>query len=326
MITKLFIILSGFSLALAYQSNGADPKTKSWDQLPPAVQAAILANGGVKGQTADEETFKKDGKAVYEAPVKNKKGQVLDLVITEDGKLMETKDDDAADRAKEIADADAKNAASRKAAPAAPIFSHPRDITNPYLPLAYVKQDVLEGKEDNKPVRVERTMKPKIKKTFKVGKQTVESLVFEDRVYEDGKLAEVALDYFAQDDSGTVYYLGEDVDEYQDGKVSGHEGAWLYGVHTQKLGVLFPAVPRVGDKFRSEDVPPITTEDDEIIALSETVTVPAGTYQNCVKVKETLSDGKIEFKYYAPGVGVVKEVPQEGELLLKSHETKPLGK
>jgi hypothetical protein len=200
-------------------------------------------------------------------------------------------------------------------------FSHPREITNSYLPLGSLKQDVLEGKEGVKKVRAERTTKPDIRKAFKIGGQTVEALVVEDRVFENGQLAEVALDYFAQADDGTVYYLGEDVDEYRNGKIISHESAWLVGVHTQKPSVLMPAHPKLGDRFRSEDVPKITTEDDEVISVSTVVKVPAGSFQNCLKVKETLSDGKIEYKYYAAGVGVVKEVPEDGELVLISHTT-----
>jgi hypothetical protein len=150
----------------------------------------------------------------------------------------------------------------------------------------------------------------------------VDSLVVEDREFEDGKLTEVTLDYFAQSDDGAVYYLGEDVDEYENGKVTGHSGAWLYGVHTQRPGVLMPAHPRVGDKFKSEDVPKITTEDDEVLSVNETVTVPAGKFQNCIKIKEVLSDGGTEYKYYAPRVGCVRELPVDGDVPLKSHTTR----
>jgi hypothetical protein len=115
--------------------------------------------------------------------------------------------------------------------------------------------------------------------------------------------------------------LGEDVDEYKDGKVVGHSGAWLYGVQTKVPGLLLPGNPKLGDQFRSEDVPKITTEDNEVVSLSETVTVPAGTYQNCLKIKETLSDGGIEYKYYAKGVGCVREQPEGGDVVLKSHTT-----
>jgi hypothetical protein len=155
-----------------------------------------------------------------------------------------------------------------------PRFSHPQAITNPYLPLASLKQDVYE----NESGRVERTAKPDVHKTFQVGDQTVEALAVEDRDYESGKLTEVTLDYFAQADDGTVYYLGEDVDEYRNGQVVGHSGAWLWGKDTQHPGVLMPAHPQVGDKFRAEDVPHITWEKDEVVSVSDTVTGPAGTY------------------------------------------------
>ena len=121
-----------------------------------------------------------------------------------------------------------------------PKFSHPKEITNVYLPLSSLKQDILEGTEKGHPLRVERTVKPG-SKTFNVNGQTVEAMIVEDREFINGDIEEVALDYFAQDDNGTVYYLGEDVDNYKDGKVVGHEGAWLYGKDTQKMGVVMPA-------------------------------------------------------------------------------------
>lgn len=196
-----------------------------------------------------------------------------------------------------------------------PKFTHPRDISNPYLPLAELKQDILVSKDE----KVERTARPEIKKVFEINGQKVESLTVEDKEFADGKLAEITLDYFAQDDDGNVYYLGEDVDEYKDGKVTGHNGAWLFGKDTQTPGILIPAHPKVGDKFRSEDVPKVTTEEDEVVSVTETVTVPFGTFKNCIKVKETPSDGKIEYKFYASGVGCIEELESDGSVKLKSH-------
>lgn len=313
---KLVVLVTGLALGCVLAPNGFAGQPKKWEQVPEAVRTTILANGGKPGPV-DLESHKLGGRAVYEAVGKDKNGQEVDLVVTEDGKLVEMKYDGAADKAQE----DAAKVKKAEKAFLAVKFTHPRNIINPYLPLAWLKQDVLEGNEGGKELRVERTIKPEIRKTFKVGKQTVEVLVMEDREFENGQLAEVALDYFAQADDGTVYYLGEDVDEYKNGKVVGHSGAWLYGVQTKVPGVIMPAKPRVGDKFRPEDVPPITTEDDEVLSLSETVTVPAGTYQNCLKVKEVLSDGAIEYKYYAKGVGCVREVPEGGDLPLKAHAT-----
>ena len=79
-----------------------------------------------------------------------------------------------------------------------------------------------------------------------------------------------------------------------------------------------PADPKVGTKFQGENVPGITTEENEVVSVSETVTVPAGTFTNCLKIRGILSDGTMEFKYYAPDVGVVKEVTPDGEINLIS--------
>src|ERR1700704_7016384 len=193
-------------------------------------------------------------------------------------------------------------------------FSHPKDITNTYLPLASLKQDILEGTEKGHPLRVERTVKPG-SKTFSINGQNVEALIMEDREFVNGHLEEVALDYLAQDDDGTVYYLGENVDNYKGGKIVAHEGAWLYKKDTKILGVIMPAHPRVGQKFSPEDVGKVTKENDIVISLSEKASVPAGKFDNCLKVKETNSDGETEEKLYAPGVGAIKEE----DLLLKSH-------
>ena len=199
-----------------------------------------------------------------------------------------------------------------------PTFTHPTAISHPYLPLAQLHVDVLEGEEGGHHTRVERSRKPGTK-AIRVNGQEISTLVMEDRETVAGKLTEITRDYFAQSDDGAVYYLGEDVDEYKNGKIVGHDGAWIAGVKNARPGVILPAHPKVGDRFMPENAPGVTWERDEIVSISETVTVPAGTFKQCVKIKEILSDGEVEYKYYAPRVGVVKEVPHGGELRLMSH-------
>lgn len=198
-------------------------------------------------------------------------------------------------------------------------FTNPTAITNGYLPLAHLHQDILEGKEDGKSVRVERAMKPGTR-AFLIDGQKVEARIMEDREFIGGKLKEVTLDYFAQAEDGSVCYLGEKVDMYRDGKVIGHEGAWLVGEHSAKPGVIMPAHPKVGDKFRSENVPGIAVEDDEVVSVEETVTVPSGAYKHCVKIKEVVGGEAPEYKYYAPGIGVVRELPSGGDVRLVKHQ------
>lgn len=198
-------------------------------------------------------------------------------------------------------------------------FTKPTVITNPYLPLSDLHQDILEGTEGGNQIRIERTMK-RGTRTLTVHGTKVISRIMEDREFENGKLKEVTLDYIAQADDGAVCYMGEKVDEYNDGKIVGHSGAWLTGEHHALPGVLIPAHPQVGDKFHSENVPGIAVESDEIVSVDETVVVPAGTYTHCVKVKESVEGEAAEYKYYAPKVGVVREVPHGGDVRLISHK------
>jgi hypothetical protein len=151
-----------------------------------------------------------------------------------------------------------------------------------------------------------------------MGDQTVNTLVMEGRSYVDGELEEVALDYFAQADDGSVYHFGEEVKIYRSGKVVSHEGTWRYGVQTNQLGMLMPAQLKVGTRFQAEVMSGIPMEGVEVVSVSETVRVPAGRFRNCLKVQETLTDGTLEFKYYAPNVGVIKEVTKGGSINLIS--------
>ena len=89
-----------------------------------------------------------------------------------------------------------------------------------------------------------------------------------------------------------------------------HEGSWRYGVDTKQLSVIMSTQPTVGIVSQAENL--------EVLSVSETVTVPAGRFRNCLKIQETLSDGTIEYKYYAPNVGVIKEVTKDGEINLVS--------
>jgi hypothetical protein len=45
----------------------------------------------------------------------------------------------------------------------------------------------------------------------------------------DGRNEEVALDFYAQADDGSVWYFGEDVYNYRDGVVVSTDGTWLAG-------------------------------------------------------------------------------------------------
>lgn len=149
----------------------------------------------------------------------------------------------------------------------------------------------------------------------------VTTRVIEDRETKNGKLVEVTRDYYAiHSATKDVYYFGEDVDGYKNGKVTNHKGSWLSGVKGAKFGLIMPGQLKVGHKFYQEQAPGAGMDRAEVISTSETVTTPAGTFHNCVHMKETsaIEKGVIEHKWYAPGVGMIKE----GEfVLVKIEET-----
>ena len=138
----------------------------------------------------------------------------------------------------------------------------------------------------------------------------VETRVVEDRETKSGQLVELTHDYYAIDSvTNDVYYFGEDVDVYKNGKIVSHEGAWLSGVKGAKFGLFMPGSPKVGQKFYQEMAPGVGMDRIEIVSGSERVVTPAGTFEKCIHALETtpLEKGVTDHKWYAAGIGPVKD-------------------
>jgi hypothetical protein len=200
-------------------------------------------------------------------------------------------------------------------APSGPVFSHPARIDNRYLPLAAHRRCELRGRaDDGTRERVVRTVLARTKR-FDVGGQRVDAAVIRDDAYEDGELVERTHDYFAQADDGTVYYLGEDVDNYRRGRVTNHRGSWLFGRDTDVPGVAMPAAPQVGDQFRFEDVPGVTAESDRVEEVGMRARVGGRDFTDVIRVQEFVQpEGEVEYKLYAPGAGVIVEYPPDARI------------
>jgi hypothetical protein len=166
-------------------------------------------------------------------------------------------------------------------------------------------QLVFAGEDDGKKTELVVTV---TNDTKKIG--NVETRVVEERETADGKLVEVSRNYFAMDKTTKdVYYFGEDVDMYKDGKVLNHEGSWVAGTNGAKYGLAVPGEPKVGDRYIMEVAPGVAMDRAEIKSITEGVKVPAGKFQKCLKVKETsaLNAKESGQKYYAPGVGLLRD-------------------
>ena len=146
-------------------------------------------------------------------------------------------------------------------------------------------------------------------KTFTT-KTGVECVVVNDRATDkDGVLIEDTEDYFAQDHDGNVWYFGEKTAEYVNGKVANTRGSWEAGVDGALPGIVAHAkTPPVGTTYRQEYYRCEAEDMAEIVAVGETVKVPAGEYEDCVRVHEfnPLEPGSNEHKLLCPGVGVAQ--------------------
>ena len=196
-------------------------------------------------------------------------------------------------------------------------FSDPRTIDNPYLPLSKFTRCELRGVHDGTRERnvVKRLRRSRV---FVVNGQRVPTVVMDDRAFEDGRLVEKTFDYFAQADDGTVHYFGEHVDNIEHGRVVDHHGSWLYGRDTHVLGVAMPPSPALGMQWRLEDVPRITTESDRVEEVGMRARAAGRLHHGVIRVQEfTQPEGDVEYKLYAPGVGVITEYEPDGRSVLK---------
>jgi hypothetical protein len=138
----------------------------------------------------------------------------------------------------------------------------------------------------------------------------VTTRVVEERETKGGSLVEVSRNYFAiSSRTRDVFYFGESVDIYRNGRIVDHEGAWQSGENGARFGLAMPGEPRLSQKYYQEVAPKIAMDRAAIVGLNAVVKTPAGAFSNCLKVEETtpLEPGAREYKYYARDVGLVQD-------------------
>lgn len=178
--------------------------------------------------------------------------------------------------------------------------------TNPYFILQPRYQLVFAGIEDGEPLNVTVT----VSNETKVVGDGIATRVVEERVVnsETGDLKEFTRDYFAIcDNTNTVFYFGEDVNNYEDGKLVDHEGSWLHGFDNARAGIIMPGNILLGSRYYQEIAPDVALDKAEVVSMNQTVNVPAGTFGGVVQMKETndLEPGIEEDNLHAPGIGQV---------------------
>lgn len=182
-----------------------------------------------------------------------------------------------------------------------PVFSQPTPITNPLHPTSEVTQVIMGGHVDDKPFRTEVTLLSGTK-PIQVDGATIDTAIIQYVAYLDGRIHEVALDWYAQADDGSVWYLGEDVFNYEDGKVGDTKGTWIAS-DTTPAAMIMPAKPAVGNVYRPENAPEVVFEEVRVQKVDLTVPGPRGNVSGAIEVMELHMDGTREAKVFAPGYG-----------------------
>ena len=184
----------------------------------------------------------------------------------------------------------------------APPFSNPTSVTNPLFPISRLDSVVLNGRVDGKAFRTETTLLPETRVIEWSPGQCVRTLVSQYVAYLDGRIQEVALDFYAQADDGSVWYFGEDVYNYERGAVADTSGTWLAGKEGP-AAMIMPANPRLGDVHRPENVPGLVWEEVEVTEVGKTVDGPRGRVPGAMVGRELHDDGTFSDKVFAPGYG-----------------------
>jgi hypothetical protein len=183
----------------------------------------------------------------------------------------------------------------------APTFSDPTNITNPLFPASDQKSVLLLGRVDGQPFRTEVTLLPETRIIEWRG-QRVEALVSQYVAFLGGRIHEVAYDFYAQADDGSVWYFGEDVFNFADGKIIDTHGTWIAG-KDGPAAMIMPADPTVGDVYRPENIPGFVFEEVTVKSVDETLGGPLGAIDGGLVVEELHMDGATETKTFAPAYG-----------------------
>jgi hypothetical protein len=182
-------------------------------------------------------------------------------------------------------------------------------IDNGFFPVVVGSEMVLEGLDDEGvEIRVEITVPGDTEMVAGVNTR-----VLVETEFEDGELIEVSRNFFAQAADGTVCYFGEDVDNFEDGVLVNHDGAWRAGENGNLPGIIMPGEPEVGMVFQQESAPGIAEDQAEVIAFGEEIDVPAGMFSDTVTMEDCnpLEDDPKDLKVYVDGIGLAIDETEE---------------
>lgn len=184
---------------------------------------------------------------------------------------------------------------------------------NPFFILEPNYQLVLAGGDASEAAEVMITV---LNETRQVN--GTETRVIEERESIGGELVEISRNFFAIcEETNSVFYFGEEVDDYENGNIISHEGAWLAGEDANRAGVIMPGTIFLGARYYQEIAPDVALDRAEIIDMGEVIQTPSGDFSDSLITRETtpLEPDVAELKYYAAGIGLI----QEEDLMLEHY-------
>jgi hypothetical protein len=137
----------------------------------------------------------------------------------------------------------------------------------------------------------------------------ITSTVVRDTVSEHGAPVERTFDWYAQDEDGNVWYMGEDSFELKGARFVKASDSWKSGVDGAQPGIIMPANPQPGEAYRQEYYPPGEALDEaRVLNLNGSARVPYGAFNALLVTSERSPlEPQTEQKYYARGLGEIEE-------------------
>jgi hypothetical protein len=133
----------------------------------------------------------------------------------------------------------------------------------------------------------------------------------------NGWLTESTLDWYAQDDDGNIWYLGEDTLSFDWDECEGApvvtdfgpgcpDGSFTAGVNDAEAGIVMMANPTKGTRYQQEFDEGNAEDWGKVLNFIK-LEFMEDEYEACLKTKEwtPLERGAIEHKYYCPGDGLL---------------------
>ncbi len=185
-----------------------------------------------------------------------------------------------------------------------------REVTNPWFPLQPGSVWRYRGLKEGRKTTDVVTATHRRKKILGVS-----ATVVHDVVSVRGRPEEVTNDFYAQDHRGNVWYFGEETEELNaQGKPTSTEGSFEAGVEGARPGVLIPGQPKVGLVGRQEFLKGEAEDHFRVLDLRASVSVRFLTTRRALRTREwtPLEPATVDNKFYARGVGTVREIAVKG--------------